>query len=60
MKFKDAELIGVPFQIIVGKKITDGLVELGERSTRLSTSVRLEEAAGKVQEKIQAASSASF
>ena len=32
-KFKDADLIGIPYQIIVGKGVKDGLVELKERKT---------------------------
>ena len=44
VKFKDAELIGIPYRLTVGKKISDGIVELVTRSTRLSTDVRLEEA----------------
>jgi prolyl-tRNA synthetase len=55
VKFKDAELIGIPFRVTVGKKITEGLVELSDRSTRLSTDVTLEEAAVSIQEKVQAA-----
>ena len=55
VKFKDAELVGIPFRITVGRKIGEGLVELSERSTRLSTDVTLEEAADRVQEKVQAA-----
>ena len=44
VKFKDAELIGVPYRLTLGKKLSEGLVELSERSTRQSTDVRLEEA----------------
>ncbi len=28
IKFKDAELIGIPIHIIVGKKFTEGIVEV--------------------------------
>ena len=31
VKFKDAELIGVPYRINIGKKLADGLVELVDR-----------------------------
>ena len=55
VKFKDAELIGIPFRITVGKKLSGGMVELTDRSTRLSTDVTLEEAPEKVQERLQAA-----
>ncbi len=36
VKFKDADLIGIPFRVTVGRKIGDGLVELTERRTRES------------------------
>ena len=31
VKFNDAELIGVPLVLVVGKKLVDGLVELRDR-----------------------------
>ena len=34
VKFKDADLIGIPFRITVGKKVTEGTVEVVQRSTR--------------------------
>jgi prolyl-tRNA synthetase len=34
VKFKDSDLIGVPFRITVGKKVSEGKVELLDRSTR--------------------------
>jgi prolyl-tRNA synthetase len=34
VKFKDADLVGIPFRITVGKKVTEGTVELVLRSTR--------------------------
>lgn len=33
VKFKDADLVGVPFRINVGKKVTEGTVEAVQRST---------------------------
>ncbi|MBI3406683.1 MAG: proline--tRNA ligase [Acidobacteria bacterium] len=33
VKFKDADLIGIPYRITVGKKVTDGKIELRTRST---------------------------
>jgi prolyl-tRNA synthetase len=33
VKFKDADLVGIPFRINVGKKVTEGIVELVLRST---------------------------
>ncbi len=34
VKFKDAELIGVPYRINIGKKLADGQVELVDRLTQ--------------------------
>ncbi|MEO8433682.1 MAG: proline--tRNA ligase [Pyrinomonadaceae bacterium] len=43
VKFKDADLVGVPFRITVGKKVADGLVELFDRSTKQSEDVKIDE-----------------
>jgi prolyl-tRNA synthetase len=34
VKFKDADLVGIPFRITVGKKVTEGTVEVVFRKTR--------------------------
>ncbi len=34
VKFKDADLVGIPYRITVGKKVTEGTVEVVLRSTR--------------------------
>jgi len=36
VKFKDADLVGIPYRINVGKKVTEGKVEVVTRSTRKS------------------------
>jgi prolyl-tRNA synthetase len=41
VKFKDADLIGIPFRINVGKKVTEDTVEVVQRSTRQSTDVKI-------------------
>ena len=33
VKFKDADLVGIPFRVNVGKKVTEGTVEVVRRST---------------------------
>jgi prolyl-tRNA synthetase len=33
VKFKDADLVGIPFRLNVGKKVTEGLIEVRRRST---------------------------
>lgn len=49
VKFKDADLIGIPFRITVGKKITDGNVELFDRAAKASTDVKLSDIVERVQ-----------
>ncbi|MBZ5546551.1 MAG: proline--tRNA ligase [Acidobacteriia bacterium] len=41
VKFKDADLVGMPFRVNVGKKVTEGMVEVVQRSTRQSTDVKI-------------------
>ena len=50
VKFKDADLVGVPLRVNVGKKVSEGNVELFERRTKQSADVRLDEVVGRVQE----------
>ena len=49
VKFKDADLIGIPFQIILGEKnLKEGLVEIKDRRTKEIKKVTVEVAAGQV------------
>jgi prolyl-tRNA synthetase len=50
VKFKDADLIGVPLRVTVGKKVADGKVELFERASKQSTDIGLDEVAARAQE----------
>lgn len=43
VKFKDMELIGIPYRITVGKGIQDGIVEFVERSTGEKREVPIED-----------------
>jgi prolyl-tRNA synthetase len=43
VKFKDADLIGIPYRINVGKKLAEGLVELVERRSRKLTEIPADE-----------------
>jgi len=52
VKFKDADLIGVPFRVVVGKKLAGGLAELVERKTRQATDVALDQAAAAVKARL--------
>ena len=49
VKFKDADLIGIPYRVTVGKKIADGAVELFDRRAKQSEDVSLDEIASRVQ-----------
>lgn len=52
VKFKDADLIGFPFRITVGKTIVDGNVEFVTRETGEKVPMKPEEAAQKVIEAV--------
>jgi len=39
VKFKDADLIGIPYRITIGKKLAEGTVEVVERRTKTSEDV---------------------
>jgi prolyl-tRNA synthetase len=41
VKFKDADLVGIPFRITVGNKVTEGIVEVVPRSTREVRDVKI-------------------
>jgi prolyl-tRNA synthetase len=41
VKFKDADLVGIPFRINVGKKVTEDLVEVVRRSTLVREDVKI-------------------
>ncbi len=56
VKFKDADLVGIPYRITIGKKLAQGLVEIVERRTKQSSDVPLAEAAEYVRERIHSAS----
>jgi prolyl-tRNA synthetase len=49
VKFKDAELIGVPYRINIGKKLTDGLVEVVDRLTATTTDIPLADITSHIQ-----------
>src|SRR5258708_31764885 len=49
VKFKDADLIGIPYRITLGKKISDGMVELFNRRTKQSEDVKLADTVALVQ-----------
>jgi prolyl-tRNA synthetase len=55
VKFNDADLIGVPYRITVGKKIKEGKVELFTRATRQSEDVPVDSVVQAIRDKVEAA-----
>ena len=49
VKFKDADLIGIPVRIVVGKKAGDGVLEYKERKMENAVEISVDEALSKVQ-----------
>ena len=58
VKFKDADLIGIPFRITIGKKLSEGKIEFVDRRSRASAEVPVSEALAHLQDKLNAAISA--
>jgi prolyl-tRNA synthetase len=54
VKFNDADLIGIPYRITVGKKIKEGKVELMTRSTRQSEDISIESVVSVIAAKLEA------
>ena len=52
VKFKDAELIGIPFILIVGKGLAEGKVELKIRKTGEKQDVALSNAVSEIEKLI--------
>ncbi len=53
VKFKDADLVGIPYRINVGKKAASGQVELVTRATSTSVDVALGEVAALVKKRVE-------
>ncbi len=53
VKFKDADLIGIPYRINVGKKAADGVVELVSRATSTAEDLPLHDAVARVKERVE-------
>ncbi len=50
VKFKDADLIGIPYRITIGKKVGDGVVELFDRRTKKSEDVKIADVVAKLKQ----------
>jgi prolyl-tRNA synthetase len=54
VKFKDADLIGIPMQVIIGEKnLKEGQIEIKDRKTKEAVKVRIEEAVEIIKSKIK-------
>ena len=56
VKFKDADLIGVPYRITIGRKAAEGVVELYDRRAKQSEDVKIGDVVTRVQELVLASS----
>ncbi len=55
VKFKDADLIGIPYRITTGRSLKQGKVELTERASGQATEIPIEEVVTTLKERIEAA-----
>ncbi|MEI1378150.1 proline--tRNA ligase [Nostoc sp. UHCC 0926] len=55
VKFKDADLIGIPYRIVTGRAIANGKVEVVERATRKSQEIVIDEVTATLHKWITAA-----
>ncbi len=50
VKFKDADLIGIPFRIVTGRSLKDGKVEVVQRATKQSQDISVDDVGTKIKE----------
>jgi prolyl-tRNA synthetase len=55
VKFKDADLIGIPYRIVTGRAINNGKVEVVKRATRETQEIAIEEVVNTLQQWIKTA-----
>jgi prolyl-tRNA synthetase len=55
VKFKDSELIGIPFRIVTGRALADGFVEVVDRATGEAEEIALEAVVDIIKERIATA-----
>jgi prolyl-tRNA synthetase len=56
VKFKDADLIGIPYRVTIGKKVGDGVVELYDRGAKQSEDVKISDVVERVQMLVRSSS----
>ncbi|AFZ13212.1 prolyl-tRNA synthetase [Crinalium epipsammum PCC 9333] len=55
VKFKDADLIGIPYRIVTGRSLQSGKVEVVERATRRSQEIPIDEVVSTIKQWIETA-----
>jgi prolyl-tRNA synthetase len=55
VKFKDADLIGIPYRVVTGKSLKSGKVEVVERATKQAEEIPLSEVVDRLLAKVSAA-----
>jgi prolyl-tRNA synthetase len=55
VKFKDADLIGIPYRIVTGRSLKDGKLEVVERATKKSQDIPLDKVVSTLKDWINAA-----
>ncbi len=53
VKFKDMELIGIPYRITVGRNAKDGIVELKSRTLDINEEIKVEDVLNRIQELVK-------
>lgn len=56
VKFKDSELIGIPFRVVTGKSLKEGKVEVVERATKDAQEVPVESVVATLKQWVEASS----
>jgi prolyl-tRNA synthetase len=54
VKFKDADLIGIPYRIVTGRSLKEGKVEVVERASKQSQEIKIEEVVATLKMRIEA------
>ena len=55
VKFKDADLIGIPYRIVTGRSLKNGKVEVVERASRNSQEIAIEDVVPTIKQSVEAA-----
>ncbi len=55
VKLKDADLIGIPYRVVTGRSLSQGKVEVVERSTKKSEEIAIEQVVSTLKQRIYAA-----